>query len=138
MPDRGKESARCCRGVEDALVDAGYDDFVVVTERGSFHWQTVERARAAAAEREITYTENLKAAGDALRMVREAVETLGPPEAMRSEEAVLATLGPEPIHEAQAIIEGIQAIAAKSEAPRAGPQSERQPRSAQDPAPPAG
>jgi hypothetical protein len=50
-------------------------------------------------------------------MIREAVETLGPPGAMRSEEAVLATLGPEPVHEAQAIIEGIQAIAA---APRKG------------------
>jgi hypothetical protein len=33
------------QSVEDALVDAGYDDFVVVTERGSFHWRTVERAR---------------------------------------------------------------------------------------------
>jgi hypothetical protein len=31
---------------------------------------------------------------------------------MSSEEAVLATLGPEPIHEAQAIIKGIQALAA--------------------------
>lgn len=46
-------------------------------------------------------------------MIREAVETLGPPGAMRSEEAVLATLGPEPVHEAEAIIEGIQAIAAQ-------------------------
>ena len=42
-------------------------------------------------------------------MIREAVETLGPPGAMRPEEAVLATLGPEPVHEAQEIIEGIQA-----------------------------
>ena len=44
-------------------------------------------------------------------MIRDAVDALGPPGAMRSEEAVLATLGPEPIHEAQAI-EGIQAIVA--------------------------
>ena len=74
--------------------------------------------RAAAAEREKSYTENLKAAGDALRLIREVVETLGPVGTMRSEEAVLATFGQEPIHEAQAIIEGIQAIAAQSETPR--------------------
>jgi hypothetical protein len=43
---------------------------------------------------------------DRLEYYREAVETLGPPGALRSEEAVLATLGPEPIHEAQAVIEG--------------------------------
>lgn len=35
----------------------------------------------------------------ALRMIREAVETLGPRGALRSEEAVLGTLGPEPIRE---------------------------------------
>jgi hypothetical protein len=38
------------QAVEDALVDAGYDDFMAVTERGSFHWMTVERARAREAE----------------------------------------------------------------------------------------
>jgi len=38
------------QSVENALVDAGYDDFVVATERGSFRWQTVERARADAAK----------------------------------------------------------------------------------------
>jgi hypothetical protein len=26
------------QSVEDALVHAGYDDFVVATEQGSFHW----------------------------------------------------------------------------------------------------
>jgi hypothetical protein len=31
--------------VEDALIEAGFDDFIVVTERGLFHWLTVERAR---------------------------------------------------------------------------------------------
>ena len=35
---------------EDALIEAGYDDFVAATERGSFHWQTVEHARVEAAE----------------------------------------------------------------------------------------
>ena len=39
--------------VENALVDAGYADFVVATEHGSFHWQTAEHARAEAAETEI-------------------------------------------------------------------------------------
>lgn len=31
--------------VEEALVDGGYDDFVMTTERGIFHWQTYERGR---------------------------------------------------------------------------------------------
>ena len=39
------------QAVEDALMDAGYDDFVVATEHGTFRWQTVERARADAAEK---------------------------------------------------------------------------------------
>jgi hypothetical protein len=38
------------QAVEDALVDAGYDDFLVATERGTFQWQTVERARAPSGE----------------------------------------------------------------------------------------
>jgi hypothetical protein len=33
------------QAVEDALVDAGYDDFMVATERGIFHWQTAAPAR---------------------------------------------------------------------------------------------
>jgi hypothetical protein len=37
--------------VEDALIEAGFDDFMVVTERGSFHWMTVERARQANEEK---------------------------------------------------------------------------------------
>jgi hypothetical protein len=63
-------------------------------------------------ESEAMWRDNLQTAWAALRMIREAVETLAPPGALRSEEAVLGTLGPEPTHEAQAIIEGIQAIAA--------------------------
>jgi hypothetical protein len=38
------------QAVENALVDAGYDDFAVATERGTFRWQTVERARAEGGE----------------------------------------------------------------------------------------
>jgi hypothetical protein len=34
------------QAVEDALIDSGHDDFMVSTKRGSFHWMTVERARA--------------------------------------------------------------------------------------------
>ena len=33
------------QAVEDALLKSGYDDFMVVTQRGSFHWMTVDRAR---------------------------------------------------------------------------------------------
>jgi hypothetical protein len=36
------------QSVEDALMDAGYDDFMVATEHGSFRWQTVQRARQQA------------------------------------------------------------------------------------------
>jgi hypothetical protein len=36
--------------VKDALIDAAYDEYMVVTERGSFLWMTVERARAREAE----------------------------------------------------------------------------------------
>jgi hypothetical protein len=34
------------QAVENAIVDAGYDEFVVACERGTFKWQSVERARA--------------------------------------------------------------------------------------------
>ena len=34
----------------------------------------------------------------AIRMIREAVQTLGPPEVLPSEEAVLQLYGPEPVH----------------------------------------
>jgi hypothetical protein len=46
----------------------------------------------------------------ALRMIREAVETLGPPGALISEEAVLQLHGPEPVHEAQAICDALTKI----------------------------
>jgi hypothetical protein len=38
------------QAVEDALLKYGYDDFVVVTEHGSFHWITDDRARGRQAE----------------------------------------------------------------------------------------
>jgi hypothetical protein len=36
------------QAIEDALIEAGYDDTLVETQRGTFHWITVERARQAA------------------------------------------------------------------------------------------
>jgi hypothetical protein len=47
---QGRGIREILQTVEDALVDAGYDDFVVATDRGTFRWQSVERARADAAK----------------------------------------------------------------------------------------
>jgi hypothetical protein len=57
--------------------------------------------------------ENYRNAWQALRMIREAVETLGPPGVLPSEEAVLALYGPEPIHEAQAIVDALTKLLGK-------------------------
>jgi hypothetical protein len=38
------------QALEDALIDAGYDDFIVAAEYGTFHWRTVKRARVDAAK----------------------------------------------------------------------------------------
>ncbi len=43
-------------------------------------------------------------------MIREAIEELGPPGALPSEEAVTLLYGPEPIHEAQAIVDALANI----------------------------
>jgi len=43
-------------------------------------------------------------------MIREAVETLDPPGALLSEDGVLRKYGPEPVHEAQAIVDALTAI----------------------------
>jgi hypothetical protein len=43
----------------------------------------------------------------ALRMIRETVETLGPPGILPSQEDVLERYGPEPVHEAAAIVEAL-------------------------------
>jgi hypothetical protein len=44
--NEGRGIREILQSVEDALIDAGYDDFVLATERGTWHWRTVERARA--------------------------------------------------------------------------------------------
>jgi hypothetical protein len=49
-------------------------------------------------------------AWQALHLIRETVETLGPPGALISEDQVLAQYGPEPIHEATAIVEALTAL----------------------------
>lgn len=57
---------------------------------------------------ELTYHQN---AWIALRMIRDAIEELGPVVALPSSEAVVMLYGPEPVHEAEALIEGIRKIA---------------------------
>ena len=54
--------------------------------------------------------ENVQNAWAGLRMIRETIETLGPPGALPSEEAVLSLYGPEPVHEAAAIVEALRKL----------------------------
>lgn len=48
-----------------------------------------------------------------LRMIRDAIEMLGPVGVLISPEAVLLKYGPEPVHEAEAIVEAIREICEK-------------------------
>ena len=48
-----------------------------------------------------------------LRMIREAVETLGPPGILPSSEAVMERYGPEPVHEAEAIVDALRKVLAR-------------------------
>jgi hypothetical protein len=59
--------------------------------------------------------ENYQNAWAALRMIRETIETLGPPGARPSGEAVLMLYGPEPIHEGQAISDALRKLLGGSE-----------------------
>ena len=56
------------------------------------------------------WRENYQNALTALRMTRETIETLGPPGALPSREAVLSLYGPEPIHEGQAIVDALKKL----------------------------
>jgi len=38
------------QSVEDALIDGGFDHYMVATEHGTFHWETTDRALRAARE----------------------------------------------------------------------------------------
>lgn len=55
--------------------------------------------------------DNLRNAWTALRMIRDAIEELGPPGALPSAETVLAVYGPEPVDEATAIVEELERLA---------------------------
>lgn len=57
--------------------------------------------------------ETMQNAWHALRMIRETVETLGPPGILPLEDAVLQLYGPEPVHEATAIVEALQRLLEK-------------------------
>jgi hypothetical protein len=50
-------------------------------------------------------------------MIREAVETLGPPGVLPSGEAVISLHGPEPIHEAQAMVDALPPNSTRAEFP---------------------
>jgi hypothetical protein len=58
---------------------------------------------------------NYRNAWAGLHMIREAVETLGPAGALPSQEAVITLYGPEPIHEAQAIVDALTKILSEPE-----------------------
>lgn len=51
----------------------------------------------------------------ALRMIREAIETLGPVGILPSPDAVLLLYGPEPVHEAEAIVAALVKMFASRE-----------------------
>ena len=56
---------------------------------------------------------NLQELWQALTLIRDAIEELAPVGAMRSSEAAMGAHGPEPHHEAEEMIRGIQAIVAE-------------------------
>ncbi len=69
------------------------------------------QSRLAASEKERNIGKsNYANAWTALRMIREAVEYVGYPGGLPSEEAVLGLSGPEPVHEAEHIVKAITAI----------------------------
>jgi hypothetical protein len=43
---RGLGIREILQSIEDALIDGGYDHFMVATKQGTFHWETTDRARA--------------------------------------------------------------------------------------------
>jgi hypothetical protein len=56
------------------------------------------------------WRDNYQNALAALRMIRETIETLGPPGVLPSKEAVLMLYGPEPTHEGQAIGDALRKL----------------------------
>jgi hypothetical protein len=68
------------------------------------------RLMAIATDEREPWRDNYQNALAALRMIRETIETLGPPGALPSKEAVLILYGPEPIHEGQAIVDALRKV----------------------------
>jgi hypothetical protein len=60
------------------------------------------------------WRENMQNAWAALRMIRETIETLGPPGALPSRDTVLFERGPEPVHEGQAIVDALRKLLHRS------------------------
>jgi hypothetical protein len=52
--------------------------------------------------------DNYRNAWAGLRMIRDAIGKLGPPGVLASEERVVRLYGPEPVHEAQAIVDALK------------------------------
>lgn len=48
-----------------------------------------------------------------LAMIRETIETLGPPGILPSQTGVVHQYGPEPVHEAQAIVDALRKLLAR-------------------------
>jgi hypothetical protein len=95
------------------LVFINYKGSVIGRPLAEWHRLALAQAEAAA---ELTrlrderdrLRENMQNSWAALRMIREAIETLGSVGALPSEEAVLRLHGPEPIHEATVLVEAIR------------------------------
>jgi hypothetical protein len=79
------------------------------------------RRYAGMVNRDDALLENYRNAWAGLRLIREVVETLGPPGALPSQEAVITLYGPEPIDEAQAIVDALTAILGDERAVRSTP-----------------
>jgi hypothetical protein len=60
------------------------------------------------------WRDNMANARAGLRMIRETIETLAPPGILISEDEVLERYGPEPVHEATAIVEALRNLLARS------------------------
>jgi hypothetical protein len=63
---------------------------------------------------------NYRNAWHALAMIRETIEELGPTGAVMSSDGVLRKYGPEPVHEAQALVDALTEILAEPKADAAG------------------
>jgi hypothetical protein len=72
-----------------------------------------------------TLLANYRNAWAGLRMIRDAVETLGPPGVLPSRRGSHLAHGPEPIHEAEAIVDALAVILGHDPASPAAPSQHR-------------